>query len=77
LTLAEKIILCMDFCSKLHHVNIMAHVKPILPEKDCAHCGRVMVWRKAWAKNWEDVKYCSQRCRREAKSNKPADQSRK
>jgi hypothetical protein len=23
-----------------------------------------MVWRKAWAKNWESVRYCSDRCRR-------------
>jgi len=22
-----------------------------------------MSWRKAWAKNWDEVKYCSQRCR--------------
>jgi hypothetical protein len=23
-----------------------------------------MQWRKAWAKNWAEVKYCSDRCRR-------------
>ncbi|WP_425481095.1 DUF2256 domain-containing protein [Ahniella affigens] len=23
-----------------------------------------MTWRKAWAKNWEQVRYCSERCRR-------------
>ncbi|HEY0563588.1 MAG TPA: DUF2256 domain-containing protein [Methylophilus sp.] len=23
-----------------------------------------MTWRKAWAKNWESVKYCSEACRR-------------
>jgi hypothetical protein len=22
-----------------------------------------MTWRKAWAKNWEQVKYCSDACR--------------
>lgn len=23
-----------------------------------------MTWRKAWAKNWDEVKHCSQACRR-------------
>ncbi|MEN0088328.1 MAG: DUF2256 domain-containing protein, partial [Pseudomonadota bacterium] len=46
----------------------MAHKKPELPEKDCAHCGRPMVWRKKWEKNWDEVKYCSSRCSREAKA---------
>ena len=32
--------------------------------KICASCGREMVWRKAWAKNWDDVRYCSDACRR-------------
>jgi hypothetical protein len=35
-----------------------------LPTKLCASCGRTMTWRKAWAKNWESVRYCSDRCRR-------------
>ncbi|HWU82653.1 MAG TPA: DUF2256 domain-containing protein [Methylophilaceae bacterium] len=26
-----------------------------------------MTWRKAWAKNWDTVKYCSERCRRAAR----------
>lgn len=37
---------------------------PALPEKPCATCGRTMVWRARWAKNWADVRYCSDRCRR-------------
>jgi len=37
--------------------------KQSLPSKPCAHCGRDMTWRKAWAKNWEQVKYCSDACR--------------
>lgn len=41
--------------------------KSSLPEKPCAVCGKPMTWRKAWAKNWADVKYCSEKCRR----NKP------
>ncbi len=33
--------------------------KAALPRKICIACGREMVWRKSWAKNWDDVKYCS------------------
>lgn len=33
-------------------------------EKNCAVCGRVMEWRKAWEKNWESIKYCSDACRK-------------
>ena len=32
-------------------------------EKTCASCGRRMEWRKKWADNWDDVKYCSDACR--------------
>ncbi len=38
--------------------------KQYLPSKPCAACGRTMTWRKAWARNWESVRYCSERCRR-------------
>ncbi|WP_370225402.1 DUF2256 domain-containing protein [Pararhodobacter marinus] len=41
-----------------------------LPVKTCAQCGRPMVWRKAWAKTWDEVKYCSDRCRAEARSRR-------
>ncbi|WP_427023353.1 DUF2256 domain-containing protein [Aureimonas ureilytica] len=41
-----------------------------LPSKPCAHCGRPMVWRKAWARTWDEVLYCSDRCRQEAKSSR-------
>jgi hypothetical protein len=37
--------------------------KQSLPSKPCAVCGRTMTWRKAWAKNWESVRYCSDACR--------------
>ena len=36
-----------------------------MPEpKTCARCGRTMEWRKSWARNWEQVRYCSDACRR-------------
>lgn len=41
------------------------HRKPYLPEKPCQCCGRPFTWRKKWAKVWDEVKYCSERCRRQ------------
>lgn len=38
--------------------------KQHLPSKPCAACGRPMSWRKAWAANWDRVRYCSDQCRR-------------
>ena len=35
-----------------------------LPTKPCAVCGRTMTWRKAWSANWDQVRHCSDRCRR-------------
>ncbi|NAW67462.1 DUF2256 domain-containing protein [Photobacterium halotolerans] len=35
-----------------------------LPVKMCFHCHRPFTWRKKWANCWQDVKYCSERCRR-------------
>jgi hypothetical protein len=32
--------------------------------KSCAACGRRMEWRKSWAKNWDEVKFCSDACRK-------------
>ena len=38
---------------------------PSDPEpKWCASCGRVIEWRAKWARNWDDVRYCSDACRR-------------
>lgn len=38
--------------------------KQHLPEKVCVVCGKPFAWRKKWAKVWEEVKYCSERCRK-------------
>ncbi|NCF32566.1 MAG: DUF2256 domain-containing protein [Proteobacteria bacterium] len=38
--------------------------KQHLPEKICSTCGLVFVWRKKWRRDWAEVKYCSERCRR-------------
>ena len=42
--------------------------KAALPSKACAACGLVMSWRRRWAKNWVEVKYCSDACRRKGVS---------
>jgi hypothetical protein len=38
--------------------------KPSRQSKLCATCGRRFEWRRSWERNWAEVKYCSQRCRR-------------
>lgn len=38
--------------------------KQHLPSKPCTVCGRPFAWRKKWEKVWDDVKFCSDRCRR-------------
>ena len=40
------------------------HRKPFLPTKPCALCGRPFAWRRRWARDWDEVRYCSEACRR-------------
>lgn len=42
-------------------------------EKLCASCGRPMQWRKAWEKNWDSIRYCSDSCRRQKLDKKGSD----
>jgi hypothetical protein len=37
--------------------------------KICAVCGRPFQWRRKWKSVWEEVRYCSERCRR--RRNRP------
>ncbi|MFN8020026.1 MAG: DUF2256 and DUF3253 domain-containing protein [Acidimicrobiales bacterium] len=41
--------------------------------KTCATCGRTIEWRAKWARNWDEVRYCSDGCRR----SKPSDIDRR
>jgi len=34
------------------------------PSKPCARCGRTITWRRAWARDWDAVRWCSDACRR-------------
>ena len=38
--------------------------KQHLPEKICPVCHRPFTWRKKWEKDWNNVVYCSNACRR-------------
>nr|WP_108984526.1 DUF2256 domain-containing protein [Candidatus Phycosocius bacilliformis] len=41
--------------------------KAHLPDKPCKACGRPFSWRKKWARDWDKVLYCSDKCRSQAK----------
>lgn len=41
--------------------------KSDLPQKTYQHYGLPFTWRKKWEKVWDEVKYCSDRCRSERK----------
>nr|WP_090255066.1 DUF2256 domain-containing protein [Ectothiorhodospira marina] len=43
----------------------MSHAKPNLPTKICVVCGRPFAWRRKWVRVWDEVRYCSERCRRQ------------
>jgi hypothetical protein len=45
----------------------LPHAKLHLPEKICPICQRPFTWRKKWQRDWDTVKYCSERCRRRNK----------
>ncbi|WP_139112534.1 DUF2256 domain-containing protein [Hoeflea olei] len=45
--------------------------KSDLPQKPCAYCGRPFSWRRKWAAVWTEVRYCSDRCRTEARRKRP------
>ncbi|CAO3434997.1 DUF2256 domain-containing protein [Azospirillum endophyticum] len=38
-----------------------------LPTKTCPVCNRPFTWRKKWERVWDEVKYCSDRCRGDAR----------
>ncbi len=43
-----------------HTLHAMA---PPPSERICERCGRRIEWRKKWARDWEQVRYCSSACR--------------
>ncbi|MDB3901731.1 DUF2256 domain-containing protein [Flavobacteriaceae bacterium] len=41
--------------------------KSNLPQKTCPICNFPFLWRKKWEKNWNNVVYCSKKCRMSSK----------
>jgi hypothetical protein len=48
-----------------------AKVKNGHPPKACVRCGLDFEWRKKWERDWEQVRYCSEKCRRATQSGTP------
>jgi hypothetical protein len=44
--------------------------KQNLPIKNCLVCKKPFSWRKKWEKDWDEVKYCSDKCRLNKKANR-------
>ncbi|MCX2475836.1 DUF2256 domain-containing protein [Pedobacter sp. MC2016-05] len=42
--------------------------KENLPEKTCPTCERPFSWRKKWKLNWDNVIYCSLKCKTHKKN---------
>ncbi|MBN1090505.1 DUF2256 domain-containing protein [Pantoea sp. 1B4] len=40
-------------------------IKKSLPVRYCKTCNKPMSWRKKWERCWDEVLYCSERCRRQ------------
>lgn len=38
--------------------------KTDLPSKICIQCQRPFSWRKKWERSWEEVKFCSEACKK-------------
>jgi hypothetical protein len=41
----------------------IAKTKNGFAPKTCVACGLEFEWRKKWQRDWENVKYCSEKCK--------------
>ncbi len=48
----------------------MTHKKLNLPQKICEFCNRPFAWRKKWQRDWEHIKFCSEKCKNSKKNAK-------
>lgn len=66
---------CMQFHCRIvgpsvSHANIVPdmsrvpQIKNGFAPKVCIVCAKEFEWRKKWARDWENVRYCSDRCRK-------------
>lgn len=42
--------------------------KEFLPQRICAVCKKPFSWRKKWERVWDEVKFCSDKCRMNKKT---------
>jgi len=38
--------------------------KADLPRKTCLACGLDFAWRRKWARDWENIRFCSESCKK-------------
>ena len=50
-----------------YQVLSMKGNKEYLPNKYCLVCEKPFTWRNKWKQNWENVKYCSRKCKSQKK----------
>jgi hypothetical protein len=50
-------LICVEPLEMPHHEN--------RPTKICPVCERPFQWRRKWRDVWDEVRYCSERCRRQ------------
>jgi hypothetical protein len=43
------------------------HKKLNLETKVCQNCSRPFAWRKKWERVWDEVRFCSKKCKAESK----------
>ena len=58
-----------DEANKQMGSELMKFKKSNLPSKICLQCNRPFNWRKKWKIVWENVLYCSKKCRNLSKRN--------
>ncbi|MEC8000246.1 MAG: DUF2256 domain-containing protein [Pseudomonadota bacterium] len=37
--------------------------KTNLPSKICVICNRPFTWRKKWERSWDEIRFCSKKCK--------------
>ncbi|NDA09209.1 MAG: DUF2256 domain-containing protein [Alphaproteobacteria bacterium] len=46
-----------------------------LPTKTCLACGLDFNWRKKWARDWDNIRFCSKRCKTNGQGRTKADKT--
>ena len=62
-------------CGRCGVAPVTTHKKQHLEKKLCKVCQKPFNWRKKWERDWDNVLYCSERCRRTKLKVKPPNKS--